>query len=174
MKRRSFLEGASLSAIAAALLVEVACSGSSVVAALETALEAIQIGLPTLAALTGIPQSIVTATDNYVAAVNTALQQSTAILAAPGTDAEKAAAILALFASIAVPVVPAQYQALAQLLSTVASDVAAFLSSVPRGQMLTAKAGHTTSFSAADRARLAHAKEIAADNVIKLAKLRDR
>lgn len=158
------------------ILALAGCTTSTIVTDLQVALDAISAALPILGSLTGVPANVVTAATSYVSAANTALGQSSTILDGPGTDAEKAAAIAAAFAGIAVPVVPVQYAAIAQLIQTVAADVAAFLATVPAGspaQMkLAAKSAHVTKWSIDDRLRLAHAHAVANDNEKRLEKLR--
>lgn len=152
------------------------CSTATVITDLQVALDAISVALPILGGLTGIPPSVSTAVTAYVTAANEALGQASTILSGPGTDAEKAAAIAAAFAGIAVPVVPAQYAALASLVQTIAQDVAAFLASVPGTATPAARAAfskspHTTTWSFDERLQLDHAHSVASDNAIKLAKI---
>ena len=150
-----------------------ACSTATVITDLQVALDAISVALPILGSLTGVPPDVSNAVASYVTAANSALGQASTILVGSGTDAEKAAQIAAAFAGIAAPVVPSQYAELAQLVATVAKDVAAFLASVPGGpQLLTAaKAPHTTKWSSLELVRLANLRSVATDNAAKLAKL---
>jgi hypothetical protein len=165
-------------AIAALLILSlVGCTTSQVVSDLQIALDAITVALPILGTLTGVPADVSTAVTNYATAANQALGQAATILDGPGTDAEKAAAIAAAFAGIAAPVVPAQYAALAQLVGTIAAEVAAFLGSVPglgtaQERASAAKSPHTTKWSLDERIKLSRAHSVAQDNAAKLAKIK--
>lgn len=165
-----------LTLVALLIISMVACTTSQVVGNLEVALDAVSVALPILGGLTGTPTDLTSAAVTYVAATNQALGEATTILGGPGTDAEKAVAITAAFASIAVPVVPPQYAALSQMITTVASDVAAFLASVPalatpQARAVAVRAPHTTKWAVRDRLRLMHAHSVAVDNAVRLAKL---
>jgi len=173
--------------IAAILIIMlVACTSTQIVTDLEVALDAIQVGLPILGTVSGVPADVLTAAQTYVAAANSALGQASTILTGPGTDAEKTALIFAAFAGIAAPNIPAQYQAIAQLVSVVAADVAKFLASLPPASTAgiaatrtvgnsAAVMGHTTHrWSPTDQAKLAHALSVANANSAALAKLRGK
>ena len=162
----------------ALLLLLSACSTSQVITNLQIALDAITVGLPILAGITGVPASTVTAVESYISATNAALGQASTILAGSGTDAEKAAQIAAAFANIAKPIVPSQYAAIAALVATVAGDVAQFLASVPASAPVavvaskTATPGKTTSWSSHDKEMLAKCTSTANANGVKLQGLR--
>jgi len=165
----------SLAVLMATIMVLTGCSTAQVIANLQIALDAVTVALPILASVTGVPADTVTTVDAYVTATNTALGQASTILAGAGTDAEKAAQITAAFAAIAKPVVPSQYAAIAQLVETLASDVATFLASVPGTgialQMRAAGGVRTTAWSGHDREVLAHCTSTANANTVALAKL---
>jgi len=168
--------------VLAALLILSACSTSQVIANLQIALDAVAAGLPILSGITGVPPAVVSDVETYATATNQALGQASTILAGSGTDAQKAAQIAAAFAGITAPVVPAQYAAIANLVATVAKDVAAFLSSVPSGGSapggsaasanVTLGAGHTTKWSSHDYDVLAKCTSEANANAIKLQALK--
>jgi hypothetical protein len=166
--------------IAAVLIILIllsSCTSSQIVSNLEIALDAISAGLPILATVSSVPADVVTSAETYLTAANSALGQASTILAGGGTDAEKSALIIAAFAGIAAPAIPAQYQAIAQLVSVVAADVAKFLAGLPsaQGAANAAKYGDpTTKWSDRDRARLAHALSVANANSVALAKLRGK
>jgi hypothetical protein len=163
------------------LLILSACSTSQTITNLQIALDAISAGLPILSGLTGVPPATVTQVETYLTATNQALGQASTILAGPGTDAQKAAQITAAFASIAQPVVPAQYAAIVALVATVAGDVANFLGSVPgstSSMQLAARSasasGHTTTWSKTDYEALAHCTSTYNMNAMKLQQLKGR
>jgi hypothetical protein len=157
----------------ALILILSGCSTSQVLSNLQIALDAVSVALPILAGLTGVPAPVVAAVESYVQATNTALGQASTILAGAGTDAQKAAQIAAAFAAIAVPVVPAQYAVLVQLVATLAADVAQFLAGVPAATAAVAHASGATmtKWSTRDREVLAHCTAVANSNAIALAKI---
>lgn len=161
--------------ILALAISQVGCSTSTVITDLQVALDAISVALPVIGGLAGVPADVSAAVTKYATAANQALGEASTILANPGTDASKASAIAAAFAGIAVPVIPAQYIALAGLVGTIAADVAAFLGSVPAmpaaaraRAMLTPR---TTEWTLDERIKLGHAHSTAQDNAAKLAKM---
>lgn len=166
-----------LGLIAAVLIVcLICCTPSQILPNLEIALDAISVGLPVLAGVSGVPADVVAMAEAYLAAANSALGQASTILAGPGTDAEKAAQILAALASVAQPAVPAQYAAIAQLVNLVATDLAKFIASLPAPAAATPSViGKTVHvLSDKDRARLAHATSVYNANAAALAKLRGK
>lgn len=156
--------------VLAALLILSACSTSQVIANLQIALDAVAAGLPILSGLTNVPPEVVAQVETYVGATNQALGQASTILAGTGTDAQKAAQIAAAFAGIAAPIVPPQYAAIANLVKTVAQDVAAFLASVPGNTAASARVamGQTTRWSSHDYEMLAKCTAEANSNAIRL------
>jgi hypothetical protein len=160
------------------ILILGGCSSSQIVTNLEIALDAIQAGLPILGGVSGVPAEVVSTAEDYLSAANAALGQASTILAGGGTDAEKTAQILAAFASIAQPAIPAQYGAIAQLVSLVAGDIFKFLAGLPSSTASTAvahdAATRTTKWSDKDIAGLAHAQSVATSNKLALAKLRGK
>lgn len=167
----------STAAIAALLTLSLAgCSTSTVITDLQVALDAVTVALPVIGGLTGVPADVSQAVTKYVTATNQALGEASTILDSAGTDASKATAIAAEFAGIAVPVLPAQYASIAQLVATIAADVAAFLGSVPglgtaKARAMAASVPHQTKWSLDERLRLSHAHSTAADNASRLAKI---
>ena len=168
---------APLAVLMAVIMILTGCSTATVITDLELALDAISAALPVLLPLVDVPADapVAAAVQTYLTAANSALGQASTILAGTGTDASKAAAILAAFAGIAAPVVPAQYGTLAAQVATVAQDIAAFLAFVPGTGVagaLRATAGGTHKWSAGERLKLAHARSAATSNGEKLAKMR--
>jgi hypothetical protein len=152
-------------AIAAFLIVcLMGCGQTTIIQNLQLTLDAITTAFPIIAGLTTMPPATVTDVGNYLDATNTALGQASTILAGTGTDAQKAAQITAAFASIAAPVVPAQYASIVTLIGTVAKDVSTFLASLPAPTVTT-----TTTLTANNRAALSRASVSAAGNKSKLA-----
>jgi hypothetical protein len=168
------------SAALAAILILclVACTTSQVITNLQIALDAVTAALPILASVTGVPAGTVMQVETYVTATNAALGEASTILAGSGTTAEKAAQIAAAFATIAAPVVPAQFDSLAALVATLAGDVAAFLASVP-GTPAAATVAHTPHattliLSSQDKDALAHCVATANANAAKLLSMKTK
>lgn len=158
--------------LVAALLMLTACPAvQTPIQKLQIAIQAISVGLPIIGGLTGVPADVITDVLRYLGEANDALSQSATILQGPGTDAQKAAQITAAFASIAKPEVPVKYQAIVDVVATVATDVAAFLANYPAGE-LKATAPKTTQLSAQDLTALRHAREKAAANTAAIEKLK--
>lgn len=155
------------------ILCLVGCSTAQVVTDLQIALDAITVALPVLGGLSGLPADVLAAVTTYLTATNQALGQASTILDGPGSVDEKFAAVGALFAGIAAPIVPPQYAALAQLVQTIATDVGRFLGAASGMKLglVTAPAPRLTKLSIDDRLKLAHAHAVATDNAVKLAKM---
>lgn len=140
--------------VVAILLCTLTGCGVSPVTTLELAVGAAEVALPLIP---GVPADVAAAVESYLSATSSAITQASTILAGPGTDAQKAAAITAAFAGIAVPVVPAQYQALATAVAKVAQYVEQFL--VASGSAVSTTAGSPThAVSAKDTGRLSAVK----------------
>jgi hypothetical protein len=133
-----------------AVLLCAACGAAEVVTGLELAIDAAEAVLPAIATAANVPPATVTLIDNYLAAVATALSQTSALLAsssASGTAVE-AGQITALFAQALVPVLPAGTpQAVAAAVQAVGKAVANF---VAQFTATTTPAGGTA-FAAAKR-----------------------
>ena len=99
-----------------------------------------------------------TAVESYLAAVSTAISKATDILAGPGTPAAKSAQIVAAFAGIAAPVVPAKYQSLVNAIQQVAQYVAQFIGSLPPPAVAGKMSARAVSVSPADAAKLTQIK----------------
>ena len=169
-KRKTF--GIALLVLA---LVLSGCTSNQVITSLEVAVQAVTVALPVLSALGGIPPDLANASVSYASAVNQALSQASQILDSTGTDAEHAALIAAAFAGIAVPVVPAQYQALASVIQALATDVAHFLGGLPGASIAMARTSgpaHFTKWSDAEKGRITAAHQKAVANAVVLAALR--
>jgi hypothetical protein len=166
---------APLALMLALCLILSGCTTSQVVNNLQVALDAITVALPILGSVVAVPAPLIALVENYATQANTALGEASTILAGAGTDAEKAALIAAAFAKLGVPDVPAQFAAIANLVSTIAGDIAQFLGSLP-GKLAVARGvtPHTTVFSAADLRKLGHAHGTANENAVKLAALRTK
>lgn len=153
----------------AALLILSACGASQVITDLELAVDAAAVALPLIGPSAGLPPALQAQIQGYLTATSMACGQAADILAGPGTDAAKGAEIAAVFAGIAVPAVPAQYQGIASAVQQVAVLVAKFLGGLPVAstQPLAVRApgsrpavpGNVTKLSDSDRAKLASIKE---------------
>ena len=155
----------------------VGCGANQVLANLQLALDAVSLALPIVGAYTGAPPELITSIVTYCDQANTALGQAAPILSGPGTDAQKAAQITALFASIAVPDVPAKYAPLVALVATLAGDIAKFLASLPAApasKTLAASKPSTTTLSSADRLALVKCVDTSAANRAKLLGMKKR
>ena len=116
---------------AAVLILAMAGCSTSPLEYLQLAITAAEIALPLVGPAAGVDPATVTAVDNYLSATSGAITQATDILAGPGTDAQKAAQIIAAFAAIAAPIIPGQYSALATAVEQVAQAIAKFIASLP-------------------------------------------
>ena len=134
-----------------ALLLPLAGCGNSPITYLNLAVEALEVAVPLIGPAAGIPPGVVTQVGIYLGGVSQAISQASDILAGPGTDAEKTAQIVAAFAGIAAPIVPAQYQALVSAIQTVAADIAKFIASLPA---VPASSSVSTPVSDANRVKL--------------------
>jgi hypothetical protein len=153
--------------VALLALILVGCTASPI-QELQLALDAITAALPVIGSLTGVPAPVVNAVLEYLQAANGALGQVPAILEGPGTDAQKAAQIVALFANVAAPVVPAQYQALVNLVATVVEKIATFLSNYSSVAHRAGGSLKTTKLSDQQIAELNQASITAQMNAVKL------
>jgi hypothetical protein len=132
-------------ALAAVLILSLISAGctASAIDILNLAVGALEIALPLVAPAAGIDPTTASAVESYLAATSAAISQASDILAGPGTDAQKAAAIAQAFAGIAKPLVPAKYTALVNAVQEVAKYVAQFLAST--GSTASASASHPLS-----------------------------
>jgi len=144
-----------------------ACSSNQVITDLELAVDAVEVALPLIGPSAGLPADLEAQIEKYLSATGTAVAQASDILAGSNTDAQKAAAIAAAFAGIAVPIVPARYQGIASAVQRVAVLVANFLVSLPTAapnpnvrtqDVGGAVSSKRTPVSSSDRQRLAQIK----------------
>ena len=157
-----------------ACLLSVGCAPGQLYSNLQLALDAIQVAFPVISAAAGLPPDVVAVVSAYLGATNDALGKAITILSGPGSDAQKAAAITAAFAGIAKPIIPAQYQAIAGIVQTIAQKVADFLASLPT---VTPGAALKTqplpaALTAAQTAALAKAQTTYAANAAKITALK--
>jgi hypothetical protein len=160
---------APLALMLVALISLAGCGSSQVIGNLELAVDAISVALPLIGPAAGLPADTQSQIQRYLGATSAAIAQASDILAGPGDDATKAAQITAAFAGIAVPVVPAKYQGIAQAVQQVATLVARFLATLPSPstQPIALRApgakasvpGATTKLSAGDLRRLTVVKQ---------------
>lgn len=148
MTRRTFNTLAP-AGIAAAAFTQTGCQ--SALDWLELAVGALEAALPLVAPAAGVDPATIASVNTYLAATSQAIGEASSILAGSGTDAQKATAIVAAFAGIAAPVVPAQYSALVAAVVLVAKYVAQFLAKLPAP---TTPASVTHPASTADKAKL--------------------
>jgi hypothetical protein len=148
-------------AIAALLILSMIGCTTSPIQILDLAVGAAELVLPLIGSAAHIDPAVQTAVEGYLSAASGAIAQASDILAGPGTDGQKSAAIVAAFAGIAVPIVPAQYQAIANAVQALAQYIAQFLGSLPAPMAMahtaTAKASVHT-LSASDQATLTKIK----------------
>jgi len=138
-------------AIAAILILALAGCGASPIQILELAVTSVELALPIIEQTAGVDPATIAAVQNYLGAVSQGITKASDILAGPGTDAEKAAQIVAVFAGIAVPVVPAQYQAIVTAVQQVAQNIAQFIGSLPSPATVSSS---THSVSASEKTKL--------------------
>lgn len=152
----------------------VACTASQIVADLQIGLQAITALFPLIAGAAGAPASVTDSVVAYASAANGAFSQADTILLGPGTNAAKTAQIVALFAGVEAPVVPAQYSALASQVALIATDVAKFIAALPAATPAAARAqpSATTQLSVGDEQKLVAAQKLAASNAAKLQTMR--
>jgi hypothetical protein len=104
------------------------CSSNQAIADLQVAVDLADIAFQAVAASASIPPDVQTLVVNYLQATDTALSQASAILAGPGTSAEKAAQVTAAFAAAVKPLLPAgTSQVVASAVNAVAAAIAKFL-----------------------------------------------
>ena len=160
---------APLAVLLVAILILVGCTTDQVVADLQIGLQAITALFPLIAGAFGAPASVTNSVVAYAIAANSAFSQADTILLSNASTATKTAQIVALFAAVEAPVVPAQYSALASQVSTIAADVAKFLAALPAATPAAARAQPApTTLSAASRTKLIQAQTVAASNAEKL------
>lgn len=150
------------------------CAPSTLIGSLHLAIDTIAAALPVIGGIIGVPRETVAKVETYLNDTNTALSTAADIIAGPGTSAEKAAKIAAAFAAIAVPEVPPQYGALAQLVADVAGRVASFLENLPQNNRNAKALPADKRLSAAERNELERCKSAAAVNAAKLRALTNR
>jgi len=182
-RRRAILAIPSSAAIAALAVTQTGCAGDAIIADLQAGLDLIAGFLPQIGTLAGLPAALSTQVQAYLTAVNTALGNASTILLGGGTDAEKAALILAAFANVAAPLIPVSFAGIAVAVIGLATAVAKFLASLPpataAGIAITktvgnsaAVMGHTTHvWSSKQQQRLQAARATAAANAAALAKV---
>jgi len=153
MKTRTFS-----AAIAAILILSLAACSTSPLQILDLAVGAAEIALPLALPAAGVDPATTTAVESYLQATSTAIAKASDILAGTGTDAAKSAQIVAAFAGIAAPVVPAKYQALVNAIQRVAQYVAQFIGSLPAPAAAGKMSASISTVSASDAAKLAQIK----------------
>src|ERR1039458_8317197 len=126
----------SIALLLTVLLFASGCTSSQIIADIQIGLDAITTLLPILGTL-GVPAAIQSDVATYAAATNAAFGKAATILAGPGTDPEKAALIVASFAAIAKPLLPAQYPSLVTQFSLIARALAKFLFFPPAANLPT-------------------------------------
>lgn len=154
-----------------ALMAMTGCSSDQVISSLELSVDAVSAALPLIGPTAGLPAPLQTAIQTYLGATSDAIASASDILAGPGTDAAKTATIVASFAAIATPSVPAQYQSVATAVQQVALLVAKFIAQLPSATTTakpvgasaflpspSADAGKTTNWTAAQKKKLAAIK----------------
>lgn len=149
MTRRSF----SALPFLAPLLALVSCGTATVISALQLAVDAVTIAVPLIAAVTGVPAATVNLLLSYLGQVSQAISGAAKILAEPGTPAQQAAAIVALFASIAAPDLRGLPGAIVSAIQLVAKRVGEFLGHFPLSQAMASNQG-TVKFSDDDLRKL--------------------
>ena len=180
-RRRAILAIPGGAALAALAVTQTGCAGDAIITDLQAGLDIIAGFLPQIGTLAGLPAALATAVQGYLASVNTALGNASTILLGGGTDAEKAALILAAFAGIAAPLIPPPFNVIAGIVAGLAAAVAKFLASLPPASTAgiaatrtvgnsAAVMGHTSHvWSGKQSERLAHAKASANANALALA-----
>jgi hypothetical protein len=155
--------------IALLALLFSACSSNQVISDLQLAIDAVSIALPLVGPTVGLPAALVSQIDTYLSATSQAVSQAADILAGPGNDTSKAAAIAGAFAGIAAPIVPPQYASIANAVQQVAQAVQTFLAAQPAAAANVVY-GKTTKLSNGDKADLVGIKAKAAECLAKLPK----
>lgn len=141
----------------------VACGGTNVVNGITLVVDAAEVALPVVAATTGVDPAIITAAENYLAAVSDAVAQSEPILNDPTMSAAvKSAKLTALFSGLAAAnLPPGTPQVIVNALSKVAQKIADFLASqAAKSSAKKLKPGETPEpmiLSQADQAKLSKA-----------------
>ncbi len=147
-----------------------ACQPSTLISSLEAVVTAAEIAIPVIGAAAGLPPATVAGIVTYLQLVDQATVQASNILAGPGTSAQKAAQILAAFASIAsgCNCIPAGTPAVVvAVVEAVIQAVAKFLGNF-NPKALTAADQPTIKISGRDRAALAKIRTRAEQNLSKL------
>jgi hypothetical protein len=139
------------SAATLAAILILCAAGCGALDYLQLAVGAAEIALPLIGPAAGVDQATVTAVSNYLAATSQAITQAIDIENGTGTDAQKATQIVAAFAGIAAPIVPAKYQALANAIQQVAQYIAKYLATLPVPSSATAS--KTTALSSAEKTK---------------------
>lgn len=145
--------------IAALLILSMVGCTTSPLEILNLAVGAAELVLPLIGPAAHIDPAVQASVENYLTATSGAIAQASDILTGPGTTAQKSAAIVAAFAGIAAPIVPPQYQGIANAVQAVAQYVAKFLASLP--SPVAASARTTTAphvLSQSDQAKVAKIK----------------
>jgi hypothetical protein len=185
-RRRAILAIPSSAAIAALAVTQTGCPGDAIIADLQAGLDLIAGFLPQLGSLVGLPADLASLVQDYAASVNTALGNASTILLGGGTDAEKAALILASLAGIAAPLIPPPFSVAVGIVAGLAAAVAKFLASLPAPTSAgiatpatlgnsAAALGHTTHvWSGRQQTRLQTAHATANSNATALAKIRGK
>ncbi len=149
-----------ISLVVAMTLLCTACTQSDVVTSLQLSVDAASIALPLVSQQAGISPALESQLESYLQATNSAISQTSTILAGPGTPQSKSVAVVAAFATVAVPVMPAGTPvAIVQAIQAVSVDVAKFLQTVATPK--------TASLSAAPKAVKIDAKTVEALQKIK-------
>lgn len=106
------------------------CTSGQITSSISLVVDSAEVALPVIASQTSVDPAIITAAENYLQAVNTAVTEADPILADATMPASvKAAKITALFAGLAsANLPPGTPQAITQVVQKVATSVATFLS----------------------------------------------
>ena len=145
-------------AVAAILIISLAGCSTTPLQILDLAVSAAEIALPLALPAAGVDPATTAAVESYLQATSSAIAKTSDILSGPGTPASKSAQIIAAFAGIAAPVIPAQYQALVNAIQQVAQYVAQFIGSLPPPTVAGKMSARISTVSPADTAKLAQIK----------------
>lgn len=113
------------------ILVMMGCTRNQAISDLEIVLAGIEAALPVISVAANVNPSTQQVIATYLQAVSTATMEASAILDSPGTAAQKAAQITALFAGIAAPTLsPGTAQSVILAVQVVAQSVSKFLADI--------------------------------------------
>ncbi len=151
MRRRNFLTLCGIGPI----VFSAGCSSSTVIGDLDLVVTGVEAVFPTIAGIAGLPPAVVSQVSMYLAAVSSASAQASDILAGSGTTAQKAAQIVALFANIAAPLLPAGTpQVIISAINSVVQAVVKFLANFQGSKVTASRAQTSAPVSDSDAAKL--------------------